>query len=228
MSDNTFLDEQQKYVEGFKNNASKFAGEFKVKRFWLDNISTKDDIGGANIFLTGFKSFWVCATNNSSFVANIVVNPRGDSGQALPLKSNMSMAFSYPQSGCAIECLAQPGIWIDIAFAFNSDISPGYIQIVNSQALAPAFFFEYLQTVTTTPQILIPVNGTRITCLVENKGSVPLYIGSLLKLNDIQYKLKTKVLYPGDVIGWENLSGAYVKTESVTATDSLYLLDEYN
>jgi hypothetical protein len=228
MSENLFSQEQDKFVQGFQNNAKKVAGEFKVIRFKLDNVCTKDDLGGSNIFMTGFKSFWVCATNNSSFQASMAVNPKSDSGQALPIKANMSMSFSYPQAGCAIECPAQPGIWIDIAFAFNSDISPGFIQIVNNQAVAPANFFEYLLSPTATPTSLIPANLTRINCMVSNIGSVALYLGSLGTLNDALYATKAIKVLPGEIISWDNLSACYMRTDSATSTNGLKLFDEYN
>lgn len=220
MSD--FQTDQQRELDGSRDNAQKFSSAFKKKRFYLDNAAYKTDFQGENQFPFQFKSFWVVDTNNTSFVANMVVNPKGDGGDPLPLRFNMSIPFKYRQNGCALEWAAQSGVWIDIVFAFDSDILPGYSnqEIGGDVALneGSAFVDAGVSIANVGTQLLAAVS-TRKVATFQNTTGAPMWIGSLAKLNGANYQTDCERVDSGDPsYKWKNKAALYARFESTTHT----------
>lgn len=222
MSD--FYNNQQAMVEGLRNNASKVSPEFKKIRFYLDNVANKDEIDrtARNKFLSGFKSFWICDTNNTSFVASMFVNTRGDVGQSLPLKPNMSLSFQYPVDGCALEWSAQAGVWIDIVFALNTDITPGYIQLsaggstaINEGSSHPSTWLKSIDA--TGASVICPANSNRKVSMIQNNSGAPIWIGTQADLAGGNYKTDCIRIDSGDAIFyWRNTAQLNARSEAGT------------
>jgi hypothetical protein len=221
MSD--FLDKQNELQDGALFNATKKSPGFKVKRFYLDNLATRGDFNSnANAFLSSFKSFWVCDTNNKLFTAKMVVNPKGDTGDALPLKFNMSIPFKYPVAGCVLEFPSQAGTWIDIAFGTDADITPGFSNVDVSGASRideGSSFTDGGVALTSSAAPIFSANSNRKAGLVDNNTGVSVWIGSQSKLNGANYKTDCQRLDSGDpLFYWRNTAALYARVESGTAT----------
>lgn len=219
-----FYSNQQALTDGLRNNATKVSPEFKKVRFYLDNVATKDeiDLTAKNKFSSGFKSFWICDTNNTSFVASIYVNNRGDVGQPLPLKPNMSLSFQYPVDGCALEWPAQAGVWIDIVFALNTDITPGYIQLsasgssaINEGSSHPTNWYKSINA--TGASVICPANSSRKVSMIQNNSGVPIWIGTQTDLAGANYKTDCIRIDSGDsIFYWRNTGQLNARAESTT------------
>jgi hypothetical protein len=223
--------EQQRYVEGVRNNASKVSPEFRTVRFLLDNQAVKEDSNrgtNSNIFYGNFKSFWVVKTNLDSFDVKMYVNFQGDVGNPLPLKPNMSISFDYPVNGCALEWPAQAGGYVDIIFSLNTNITPGLIQLSSPPTKGAGLVAEYLYDISSAPNLVAPANSTRSSCYIKNQSAVTLYFGTYASLNGTDYLVKSIDLASGQSMTWTNQQALYMRSASTTATKVCYILDEYN
>lgn len=214
----TFNEEQLKKLDGSRENVRKVSSAFKVKRFKLDTAKSKNDFQGDNLFDFAFKSFWIVDTNNTGFIANMIVNPRGDGGDALPLKPNMSIPFEYRQNGCAIECPAQPGVWIDVVFGYDSDILPGFSNFVATSTSIineGSTFSDSNPTVDATGTSIICASLTsRNKALIQNKSGVSIWVGTTANLSGIDYKKKCYQIDHGFTFEWKNKGTLYARVEA--------------
>lgn len=223
-----FIQEQDRKLDGARENKTKRSSSFKKKRFYLDTAMTKDDFQGKNLFEFPFKSFWVVETNSSSFVASMVVNHRGDGGDSLPLKLNMSIPFEYRQAGCAVECPAQPGVWIDIIFAFDSDITPGFVSIASSGSTSlsegSVINDNNVSLNATGNSVLLIATSSRKKAIVQNNSGMPIWIGTATSLAHADYRKKCFRLESSETFEWKNAAQLNGRVEAGT-TDEIAVME---
>lgn len=223
-----FLDQQNEKLDGAQFNKTKLSSAFKKKRFYLDNAATRADLLGGNFFKTPFKSFWVYNTNNKSFVAEMFVNNEGDTGDSLPLRPNISIPFNYRQSGCALEWPAQPGVWVDIIFAFDSDITPGYLDISSSgtSVLSEGSSFTNVKVSVTNAgnSVLLASNSSRKKGIIQNVSGQPLWVGEPVALASADYQKICQRVESGERFPWLSIAALYGRIETTT-TDSIAVME---
>lgn len=214
--------DQDRQLDGSLYNATKKSSGFKTKRFLLDAMATKNDLNGSNFFPFPFKSFWVADTNNKNFTAKMVVNNKGDGGDPLPLRMNMSIPFEYRQAGCALEWPAQAGVWVDIVFAFDSDITPGF----TSQDLSGIVTLNEGSSYTdgakscglTGADVLVAANSARKVALIQNNSGKSVWIGTPAKLAGASYQTDCQRLDSGEpTFYWRSASQLNFRTDVGTA-----------
>lgn len=224
----SFLEEQNRKLEGSRDSVRRVSDQFKIKRFDLSNKASKNDFQGNNLFDFAFKSFWIVDTNNTSFKANMVVNPKGDGGSPLPLKSNMSMAFEYRQNGCAIECDAQPGVWIEVLFAYETDISPGFVTQESSGSSVINEGSNYSSSNPTISNsgasILVAPNTNRKKAVIQNVSGVTIWVGKQVDLASADYQKKCLRILSGDSFEWRNVAQLNARVES-GSTDAIAIME---
>lgn len=225
---NDFQQEQIKKLDGFQANVQNPSNSFKKVRFKLDNLSTKEDYQGRNIFEFPFKSFWVVDTNNKSFVASMSVNPKGDGGDPIPLKPNMSIPFEYRVNGCAIICNAQPGVWIDIVFAFNSDILPGFSNYeANSKSTIDEggnFTDGSVSIDNSGNSVVVAANSNRKKAIIQNVSGQTIWVGTPANLANANYKKRCQRIDSGNSFEWRNSAQLNGRVE-VTTTDDIAVME---
>lgn len=227
MSD--FQQEQRRKLDGFQANVQNPSSSFKKVRFKLDNVSTKEDYQGKNIFEFPFKSFWVVDTNNKAFVASMYVNPKADGGDPIPLRPNMSIPFEYRVNGCAVVCpIAQSGVWIDIVFAYNSDIIPGFS---NYEATSDTTIDEggnftdgSASLDNSGNSVVIAANSNRKMSIIQNSSGQPIWVGTATNLANVNFKKRCHRIETGESFEWRNTAQLNGRVESV-ATDEIAVME---
>lgn len=223
-----FQTEQERKVDGLRESVKKVSSAFKIKRFYLDTAASRNDFQGNNVYQFPFKSFWIVNTNNTGFVASMYVNPKVDGGDALPLKPNMSIPFEYQQNGCALEWESQPGVWIDIAFAFNSDILPGFtnLNFTGDMALdeGDSFTDSKKSIDNSGTSALCASSTTRKKAIIQNTSGQPIWMGSQASLASVDYQKICQRLDHGFSFEWKNKAALYARVQTTT-TDSIGVME---
>lgn len=221
---NEFQEKQNEQLEGLHFNVTKQTFAFKKVRFYLDTAASKTDILKTSYYRAPFKSFWVVDTNNDGFVASMVINPDGDKGDALPLKPNMSIPFDYKQAGCCLEYASQPGVWVDIVFALDSNILPGFSNFKASSSSSKNEGDTFTNTNPTIADtglsILVPSSTTRKKAEIQNKSGQPIWVGASAALSASDYDKKCRKVDHGYSYEWFNRGALYARVVSGT-TDSV-------
>lgn len=152
----------------------------------------------------------------------MIINPKGDSGDAIPLRLNMSIPFEYRQAGCALEFPAQAGVWIDIIFAFDSDITPGFTQLDTTGSVIVVEGGNFLESPKvigiTGNDVLAPANSSRKSIAIQNNSGKAIWIGTPAKLASANYQTDCIRIDSGEsVFYWRNTSQLNSRTDVGTA-----------
>lgn len=204
---------------------------FFTRRFYLDTVRTRGQGRGGEFFVGPFKSFWVSATNKSSFSAELVINTRNNSDRGLPLRLNQCQAFramgSKVDDACIEVPVAQPGVWVDITFSQDEELSvgsvaidlSGEVSIYEGKAHSSARVDLPINAVTE----LIPALDTRAISTLQCKSGGVFWIGNDAELNNADWKniCKKVVLAIDEELEWKNKAALKAKTDVGASVFSL-------
>lgn len=197
----------------------KLGAPFFTRRFFLDNVRNRAQNRGGEFYVGPFKSFWVSATNNSSFVAEIVINTTVNKDRGLPLRLNQCQAFGEKTDDACIEVpVAQPGVWVDITFSQDEDLSVGSVVVALSGEVSIKEGSSHLSakvTATNAGAELIPASDLRSKVILQNKGAESVWVGNLTagELLNAEWKIICTEIPPGGSLPWENPASLHGKTE---------------
>ncbi len=144
------------------------------------------------------------------------------------LRPGEVVTLSEPADFFILEWNTQSGKTTLVEVSDEVTLQAAPVPVTNVPQNVGSGFTEYLFDVISAPTLLIPVNANRTQAIGFHRGTVPWYGGSLAVLQNANYKkMATVILNPGDQITWENISGLYWRTESVSDLQSFPLIDEY-
>lgn len=165
--------------------------KFFTIKFFLDDILSRSTNRGGAHYVGPFKSFWVSSASGD-FDCNIVINPKDDSSDGLPLRLNQCQALEEKAEEACIETkVAQPGAWIKITFAQDDSMSVGSVAVtVNGRVSIDEGIVtpQSKVTVTSVATLVLPADENRLVADFQFKsGSGKVYVGSLAELNDADF-----------------------------------------
>lgn len=199
--------------------------KFFTRRFFLDTPINRFTNRGGDHYIGPFRSFWVSDTNNSSFKADLVINPREDRGRGIPLRLNQCQAIGETVDDKAEEaCIefetAQPGVWIDITFAQDDKISVGSVVVESSGAtilIGGSSFTNDKFAVTDAGQVLLPASDQRAKGEIYNQTEETFFVGSQAKITAPDFAETCIKVRPGNEIPfvWDLPDALYCRKETV-------------
>lgn len=195
--------------------------QFFTRRFYLDSPANRSKNRGGEFFVGPFKSFWVSATNNSSFQCDLVINPTGSSDdRGIPLRLNQCQAFGdKPDSACVEFTVAQPGVWIDITFAQDDSISVGSVVVESSGSSVISEGSSHSSVKVDLPvnvvTQIIPNNDKRAVTVLQLKTGGAFWIGNPDELNDANWKDRCECveLAIGQRFIWKNTAALNARVD---------------
>lgn len=196
---------------------------FFTRRIYLDSVVKRGEKLGSEFYFGPFKSFWISATNNANFSAEMVVNHRDNSDRGLPLRLNQCQAFENKVENAMIEVpSAQAGVWIDVTCSQDEVLSVGSVSVSVSGIVSIIEGNSHLSakvTATTAGAILIPADDTRNEVVLQNKSDVSVWVGNNTanELAHVDWKTICQEIIPGGSLSWRNPASLYGKTETVSA-----------
>lgn len=152
-----------------------------------------------------------------------VIFPEGDERV---LRPGEVVTVTEPRDYFILEWVAQSGKTVLVEVSEEIALQASPVPSTQTPQELGSSFTPNLQSVTTTPTLLVSANANRTKCTIENRGALTHYLGSLATLSDAAYKTKAIILNVGAVGEWKNSAGLYVRTESATDTNGFYTLDE--
>ena len=162
-----------------------------------------------------FKSLRVESTSGSTVAIKLQIGPNPVSGRDYMILSvNDYVSFGSLRDGYLFWD-AQSGATAEIIFAIDAEMKPG--KLVTAQAgnvivgEGTAVSTAALQSVTTSAAALLASSTTRTVTLIQNKGSVSIFVGDSGVTSSTGIEIQ-----PGGSFEWRNSAALYAITASVT------------
>lgn len=201
------------------------SAKFFTRRFFLDSPIDRYTNKGGSHYIGPFTSFWVSNAKKSGFKASIVINPREDRAEGLPLRLNQCQSIEGKADEACIEFdLAQPNDWIDITFSQDDKISVGSVVVETKGSTAIVEGSSYLSskvTVTAVTSEIVPSNDARLKASLQHKSGGSIWIGNPSELANADYKNICHEIKAGDILELRNSGSLSAKSDAGSVIFSL-------
>lgn len=224
-------DALKKIVQGKQWNVLSVGKEFTVVRYDLDVSVDHQTVNfEENKFRLPFKSFWVQDVSDLSVIAEIKVNSKGDQGDGLPVRKNLTIGFDYAVAGATFKWNSQPGKWFVVIYAHNTEIRPGFVDIQFNGKISLTDGSGYAQNsfeVSSTPSVIFAASTTRVVGTIQNNSGVTIYVGNAANVAHVDFKKKcTRIFGNSGLFQWRNAAALSWRTEEVGPYDEISVTEE--
>lgn len=220
----------KKVVQGKQFNVVSVGKEFTVVKYFLDDQVDHQTLNEeGNKFRLPFKSFWVQDVSDLSLIAEIKVNSKGDQGDGLVVKKNLTIGFEYPVAGATFKWPQQAGKWFIVVYAHNTEIRPGFVDIQLNGKISTTDGSTVSQdkgSVSSTPNPVFLASTTRVVGTIQNNTGVTIYLGTAANVAHAEYKKKCIRIANGGIFQWRNASALSWRTEEVGPYDEVSVTEE--
>jgi hypothetical protein len=155
-----------------------------------------------------------------------VINPStSNDSRGLPLRLNQCQAFgNKPDSACIENSVAQAGVWVDITFAQDDEISVGSVVVNNTGSVVINEGSNHSSSqVDAVPAgiTLFPADSGRVKGTVVNTStSESVWVGNntASELQHANYKTICEEIPPGGRWEWKNAGAISVRSDVATVS----------